>query len=95
MKSAPRLSEASMPAHERGGESLVAAQADDVIDAGSARDVGRAVARPVVDDEHLDDVDARDGSRQIGQRRRQRLGLVEARNLDDELRHTVPTSSRG
>ena len=37
--------------HERRRQPLVPAQPDDVIDAARARDVGRAVARPVVDDE--------------------------------------------
>src|SRR5262249_33494542 len=45
----------------------------------------RPIARSVVDDEDFDDVDAGDGPRKIRQRRRQRVGLVEARNLDDEL----------
>ena len=47
-------------------EPFVAPQSNDMIDAGGARDVGRAVTRPVVDDEHLDDVDAGDGSREFG-----------------------------
>ncbi len=46
---------------ERRRQALVAAQPDDVIDAGRARDIGRAVARSVVDDQDFDDVDARDG----------------------------------
>ena len=56
-------------------------------DAAGARDVRRAVARPVVDDQDLDDVDAGNALRQVRERRRQRLRLVEARNLDDELFH--------
>ena len=39
---------------ERRRQPLVAAQPDDVVDAAGARDVRRPVARPVVDDEHLD-----------------------------------------
>ena len=73
---------------ERRRQPLVAAQPDDVIDAARARDVRRAVARPVVDDQDLDDVDAGDRSRQIGERRRQRLRLVEARDLDDQFHRT-------
>ena len=77
---------------ERRRQPLVPAQPDDVIDAGRARDIGRAVARSVVDDQDFDDVDARDGSRQFRQRRRQRVRLVEARDLDDELRQRVAWS---
>ena len=44
---------------ERRRQPLVAAQPDDVVDAARARDVRGAVARPVVDDQHLDHVDAR------------------------------------
>jgi len=58
-----------------------------VRDAVSPRDISGAVARPVVDDEDLDAVDARQAPRQVRQRPRQRLGLVEARNLDDEGGH--------
>jgi hypothetical protein len=72
---------------ESGGEPLVATQPDDVIDAAGTRHVRRPVARPVVDDQHLDDVDAGNRLGQIGERRRQRLRLVQARDLDDELLH--------
>ena len=51
--------------HERRGQALAAPEPDDVMDAVRARDLGGAVARPVVDDEHLDDVDAREAPRQI------------------------------
>ena len=70
---------------ERRREPLVAAHADDVIHAAGARDVGGAVAGAVIDDERFDDVDPGHGLRQIGERRRQRLRLVQARDLDDEL----------
>ena len=40
-----------------------------------------------LDDEDLDRVDARDLARNVGERRRQRLGLVEARDLDDQFLH--------
>ena len=77
---------------EAGGEALVVRQLDDVVDAVLARDLDRPVGRAVVDDEPLDDVDAGDLAREVGQRRRERLLLVEAGDLDDEL-HTEP--SRG
>ena len=72
---------------ERRRQALVPAKPDDVIDAAGSRDVGGAVARPVVDHQDFDRVDAGDGLRQIGERRRQRLRLVQARDLDDELFH--------
>ena len=73
--------------HEGGGQALAAPEPDHVLHAVRARDLGRAVARPVVDDEHLDAVDARQASRQVAQRARKRLGLVEAGDLDDQLGH--------
>ena len=87
MKSAPAFSAASMPGHEAGSEPLVPPEAHDVIDAVGARHLGRPVGRSVVDDEHLDPVDARDLPGQVGQRRGQRLRLVQARDLDDQLLH--------
>ena len=59
----------------------------DVIDAVRARDLRRAIGAAVVDDQPLDDVDAGHLARQLGKRDRERLGLVEARDLDDELLH--------
>ena len=76
---------------EGGGQPLAAAEAHHVVDAAGAGDLGRAVARAVVDHQPLDDVDAGHGGRQIAQRAGQRLGLVQARDLDDQLRH-APTS---
>ena len=70
---------------EGSGEPFVAPQPNDVIDAGGARDIRSTIPRPVVDDEDFDDVDAGDGSREFRQGGRQRLCLVEARDLDDEL----------
>ncbi len=58
---------------------------DDVVDAERPGDLDRAVAAAVVDHEPLDDVDARDLAGQIGDGERQRLLLVEARDLDDQL----------
>ena len=83
-----------MPAMNAAASPLLRRKPDDVIDAVGARDVRRAVARPVVDDEHLDDVDAGNATRQIGERRRQRLRFVEARDLDDELHHAVAMLAR-
>ena len=73
------------------GQPLAAAEADHVVDAAGAGDLGRAVARAVVDHQPLDDVDAGDGGRQVAQRAGERLGLVQARDLDDQLGH-APTS---
>ena len=77
-----------MPGRERGREPLAAAEPDDVVHAVRARDLRRAVARAVVDDEDLDDVDARDraaaGRASVAG---SVCGLVEARDLDDEFRH--------
>ena len=39
----------------------------------------------------FDAVEPRHGSRQRGQRLRQRLGFVEAGNLDDQLAHLAPS----
>ena len=50
-----------------------------------ARDLDRAIGRPVVDDQPLDDVEAGDLAREVGQRCRERRLLVEAGDLDDEL----------
>ena len=65
MKSAPSLSARVDARHERGRQALVAAEAHDVMHAMRARDVRRAVARPVVDDQHLDAVDAGNAPRQV------------------------------
>ena len=83
--SAPSLSAASRPGLERGGEALVLVQADDVVDAVLAGDLDGAVARAVVDDEPLDDVEARHVARQRGERDREAALLVLAGDLDDEL----------
>ena len=75
--------------HERRRQPLVPRQPHDVMDAVRARDVGGAVLGAVVDDEDLDHVDAGHGRRQVCQRGRQRVGLVQARNLDDQFFHWV------
>jgi hypothetical protein len=48
-------------------------------------DGGSLIAAAVVDHEDLDAVEAGDLARHIGQRPAQRLLLVEARDLDDQL----------
>ena len=70
---------------EARGQALVVRQPDDVVDAVLAGDLDRAVGRAVVDDQPLDDVEAGDLAREVGQRRRERVLLVEARDLDDQL----------
>ena len=52
-----------------------------------ARDFRRSVLGAVVDDQRLDRVESHDGARQRGERLAEMPLLVEARNLDDELRH--------
>ena len=66
-------------------QALVVGQADDVVDAVLARDLDRAVGRAVVDDQPLDDVEARQLARQVAQRDGEGLLLVQAGDLDDEL----------
>jgi hypothetical protein len=73
------------PGLEARREALVVGQTDDVVDAARARHVHRAVGGAVVYDEPLDGVDARDLARQVLERPGERLLLVEAGNLDDEL----------
>jgi hypothetical protein len=71
--------------HEGLGEAAVVAEAHDVLHAVLAGHGDGFVPAAVVDDEHFDRIDARDRFWQIGQRDGQRLRLVEAGNLDDEL----------
>ena len=73
------------PGLEAGREALVVGQPDDVLDPALAGDLDRAVGRAVVDHEQLDRVEAVDRARQVGDRRRQRLLLVQAGDLDDQL----------
>ena len=94
MKSAPLG--AVDAGHECRREPFVPPQPHHMFDAAAAGDIRRPVARSVVYDEDFDDVDARNGSWQVGDGRRQRFGLAEARpDLDDELLHlTHPPVSR-
>ena len=66
-------------------EALVVGQPHDVVDAVRARDLDRAVGGAVVDHEPLDLVEALDRARKVGERDGERLLLVEAGNLDDQL----------
>ncbi len=79
------------------GEALVVGQPDDVVDAVRTRDLDGAIGRAVVDDEPLDAVEPVHLARQVGQRLGERLLLVEAGDLDDQLhrlrRKTVPRAS--
>ncbi len=70
---------------ERGRETLAARQAHDVVDAVLTGDADGVVVGPVVDDQPLDSVEAVQCAWQLGKRRGKLLGLVEARNLDDQL----------
>ena len=70
---------------EARGQALVVGQAHEVIDAVRARDRDRLVGRAVVDHEPLDDVEALHLARQVRERLRELLCLVEAGDLDDEL----------
>ena len=68
-----------------GGQPLVVRQAHEVIDAVRARDGDRVVGGAVVDDQPLHAIEALDLARQVGERLRELIGLVEAGNLNDEL----------
>ena len=56
-----------------------------MIDTMSARDRDRVIGRTVIDDQPLHDVEPLHLARQVGERARQLLGLVETGDLDDEL----------
>ena len=56
------------PGLEARGQALVVREPDDVVDAVLARHLDGAVGRAVVDDEPLDDVEARDLAREVGER---------------------------
>ena len=74
---------------EARGEALVVGQAHDVVDAVGARHLHGAVGRAVVDHEPLDGVEARHLAREVRQGDGERLLLVLAGDLDDEL-HSGP-----
>ena len=73
------------PGLEAARQALVVGQPDDVVDAQLARDRDRAIGRAVVDDEPLDGVETVDLTGQVAHRDRQRLLLVQAGDLDDQL----------
>ena len=70
---------------EAARQALVVGQPDDVVDAELARDLDRAIGRAVVDDEPLHGLEAGDLAGEVAHRDRQRLLLVQAGDLDDEL----------
>jgi hypothetical protein len=76
--------------NEHPRQSLIATQAQNVLDPGEPRRVGGAVGRAVVDDEDFDLVDPCDLARHVGNDLRQVLRLVEAGNLHDELHRAPP-----
>ena len=56
-----------------------------MIDVVSPGDADGVVVGPIVDDQPFDTVEAVQCAWQVGKRRGKLLGLVEARNLDDQL----------
>ncbi len=72
---------------EGGGEAAVSRGSTDVLDSVPLRDLRRSVGGTVVDDQDLHLVDPLDHARDLGERFRKGLGLVEAGDLDDELHH--------
>ena len=70
---------------ERGREALVVGQPDDVVDAVGVRDLGGPVGRAVVDHQPLDRVEPGELAGKLGQDPGQRLRLVQAGDLDDQL----------
>ena len=83
------------PRLETRREPLVVGQPDDVLDAAFARHRDRAIGRAVVDHEQLDRVESGEGARQVGDRRRQRLFLVQAGDLDDQLQGGAQSTGGG
>jgi hypothetical protein len=90
----PELERRVDPRLEGGGEPLVVGELDDVVDAVGPRHVDRAVGRAVVDHQPLDLIDTRHMARQVGQRGRELVLFVEARDLDDELHRVRGAVSR-
>ena len=85
MTSAPSFRQASRPAWKPAARPLLFVSRTMWSTPLLAGDLDRAVGRAVVDDQPLDDVEARDLAREVGQRCRERRLLVEAGDLDDEL----------
>ena len=83
--SAPSFSDASSPAWKPCASPLLFVSRTTWSTPWRARDLDRAVGRAVVDHEPLDLVEALDLAREVGKRDRERLLLVQAGNLDDQL----------
>src|SRR5690606_2412798 len=66
-------------------QTTIALLPHDIVSAMIACDVGGAVGRSIVDHQDFDAIDTVDPSRNGGDGRRQRLGLVVAGDLDDQL----------
>ena len=79
------------PRHEGTGQTTILVMAHDVIDAALDRDPDRLILAPVVYDQPFDAIEPRHVARKLRQGDRQCLGLVVARDLDDELRHCLAT----
>lgn len=62
--------------------------------AGSERDIGRAVGRPIIDDELLDLADPDQRTRQRAEHSGDPRRIVQARDLDDEL-HSLREATGG
>ena len=65
-------------------------QADDMVGAGRASDPSRPVTRTVVHYEPCHLIDPGDAARELGKRPRQLLGLVIARDLDNQFHLSTP-----
>ncbi|OPZ67140.1 MAG: hypothetical protein BWY83_02694 [bacterium ADurb.Bin478] len=68
-----------------GGQSLIAIQAHDMVNAQLPRDLHRFILAAVVDHQNLDGIDALDLAGQVRQRDRQGLRFVITGNLNDQL----------
>ena len=80
---------------EGGRQPLVVGQAHHVVDPVRARHLHRAVARAVIDDQPLHDVEARQLAGQVGESGRERLLLVEAGDLHDQLHRGLRSVEAG
>ena len=91
--SAPSFSPASSPAWKPAARPLLFVSRTMWSTPCCARDLDRAVGRAVVDDQPLDRVEAGDLAREVGERQRQLLLLVETGDLDDELHGAVTANA--
>ena len=90
MTSAPSFRHASRPAWKPAARPLLFVRRTMWSTPCSRATATVAVGRAVVDDEPLDGAEAVDLAREVGERRRERLLLVEAGDLDDELHAREP-----